>query len=1063
MSVWARKQSWSVLLLSIMATLIAVLGQNSFIGVFTVDFLQTLQLSFTQFGFIMMAATLLASLLVPRTGRLLDSMGAMRTTLIIVCGGIGTLLLFAVTPWMAETLSPAFAVILLGLTLTGFRLCFRGSFRMISSSLVTLSFAEKDRGKAFAIVGVLSGLVGSSIPYLAYQLHEALDFFKLSMVLIAGLVAYAAIFMSLRQHVKAGASQGKDQDVTEQADASIAPEEARQRLSFWLYMIGVPFYSLLLSSVILFLDPIAAGSGVSYAKGLSFYIPAAMVGLPSLAWALMNMRKSRLVFLLYLGSIMASFTGFQMFQSLGGQLLAFAGFGMASALYTALCMNLWPTLYGRRFANRYLGMAASFDLCATAIGPVFFGFLLDNMSIVQALRLCLYLPLVVGVLFIISCLREPSDRLKSGAVWVSYGAGLWDRLRLRHQLADAPLIPYRVRSLRLFPNHHFLTLLWQMIERVELGQPMTLHVVAPRASQGNVMIAVHDVLRAHGDRFAAFHAIRDQVRAIFHGEGGHEEAPFSFFHAVPKAAVRHEILNSPQVQKHIQESQDPKAGELAVKYFDEIVCDRRHIHTKLLSGGLRFLFRRIFFKMEMGGAERIKELDRHYQVVYLPSHRSHIDFIATSQLLYLNGIEPPYIAASNHLNFFPVKLFQYVSSYFIRRKKMDAIYNAVLYEYMKVLQRYGKSQMVFVEGTRSKIGEVLQPKAGIVSQYINAYVEERARPVVFLPLNITYDFILEGDSYLQHIIEFRESVNELDDEHKKAFARHVSEASERSLWNRLRGFVGFLWNLKPRGNVYLTPGEPIFLDDVLKNHCPDWRTRPIMREEAIPDAWIRDIARRVARSACVEINRVSPLTPSSLVATALLASQGRALSEGELRAYVSTTSELWNRAYDIEVKHEVASLDATLAAIPFLNQCRRRGERRSPDAPAEVRNLRRGDRRKMQKVFLAPLDSLRSTYNRNVVIHSFVIPHLLANFLVERNMVLREDMREYFFSQYEPLKNRYHLPWETEGAWRKLEHFLELFEEKGLLSQGPEAILLNQREDMLTILGIYARALKSIA
>jgi glycerol-3-phosphate O-acyltransferase len=394
---------------------------------------------------------------------------------------------------------------------------------------------------------------------------------------------------------------------------------------------------------------------------------------------------------------------------------------------------------------------------------------------------------------------------------------------------------------------------------------------------------------------------------------------------------------------------------------------------------------------------------------------------------------------------------------------MDAIYNAVLYEYMKVLQRYGKSQMVFVEGTRSKIGEVLQPKAGIVSQYINAYVEERARPVVFLPLNITYDFILEGDSYLQHIIDFRESVNELDDEHKTAFARHVSEASGRGLWTRLRGFAAFLWNLKPRGNVYLTPGEPIFLDDVLKNHCPDWRTRPIMREEAIPDAWIRDIARRVARSACVEINRVSPLTPSSLVATALLASQGRALSEGELRAYVSTTSELWNRAYDIEVKQEVASLDATLAAIPFLNQCRRRGERRSPDVPGEIRNLRRGDRRKTQKVFLAPLDSLRSTYNRNVVIHSFVIPHLLANILVERNMVLREDMREYFFAQYEPLKNRYHLPWETEGAWRKLEHFLELFEEKGLLSQGPEAILLNQREDMLTILGIYARALKSIA
>jgi glycerol-3-phosphate O-acyltransferase len=296
-----------------------------------------------------------------------------------------------------------------------------------------------------------------------------------------------------------------------------------------------------------------------------------------------------------------------------------------------------------------------------------------------------------------------------------------------------------------------------------------------------------------------------------------------------------------------------------------------------------------------------------------------------------------------------------------------------------------------------------------------------------------------------------------------AFQSHVNEATQQSRWERIKRFVNFVRKSKPRGSVYLTPGEPIFLDDVLRSHCPDWRTKPIQREEAIPDAWIRDLARHVARSACVEINRVSPLTPSSLVATALLASHGRALSEVELRAYVDTTTELWSKAYGIEVKQETGSLESTLASIPFLNRCRRRGERRSPEVSQAIQNLRKSDRRQAQKVFLSPLDSLRSTYNRNVVIHSFVIPHLLANFLVDRNMVLREEMKEYFFTQYEPLRSRYHLPWEADGAWQKLEHFLELFEEKGLLSQGSDAILLNHREDVMNILGIYARALKSIA
>jgi 1-acyl-sn-glycerol-3-phosphate acyltransferase len=833
-------------------------------------------------------------------------------------------------------------------------------------------------------------------------------------------------------------------------------------------MIGVPFYSLLLSSVILFLDPIAAGSGVSYAKGLSFYMPAAIIALPSLAWALLNMRKSRLVFLLYLASIIASFRGFQTFHSLAGQVLAFAGFGMASALYTALCMNLWPTLYGRRHANRYLGMAASFDLFATAIGPVLFGLLLDHKSISEALQLCLYLPLGAAILFVLATLAESKDPLQSGAVCVSFRASLWDRLILivSRELKGATLVPFWKMSLRYFPNHHFSSLLWQMLERVEAGQPMTLHVMESRLQTGPwTVIAVHEVLQAHADKFAAFHAIRDQVRDIFYAAHGRDElkGPAFIYHAVPKAMIRHEILNSPEVQKYIQESPDPKAARLARMYFDEIVTDRRYIYARLLSLALKPIFQRLFLRMEIAGIERIRELDRRYQVVYLPSHRSHIDFISTSQLLHLNCIEAPYIAASNHLNFFPVRLLQYVSSYFIRRKKMDPVYNAILYQYMKVLQRYGKSQMVFVEGTRSKTGEVLQPKAGIVSQYINAYLEERARPVVFLPLNITYDFVLEGDSYLQHIIEFRENMNQLDLDHKEAFQRHVSEATQLSRWARLKRFLEFVRNAEPRGSVYLTPGEPIFLDDVLRNHCPDWRTKPIQREEAIPDAWIRDLARHVARAACVEINRVSPLTPSSLVATALLASHGRALSEGELRAYVDTTAELWSKAYGIEIKQETVNLEATLASIPFLNRCRRRRERRSPDVSPAIRNLRQGDRRQTQKVFLSPLDSLRSTYNRNVVIHSFVIPHLLANFLVDRNMVLREEMKEYFFMHYEPLRSRYHLPWEAEGAWRKLEHFLELFEEKGLLSQGSDAILLNHREDVINILGIYARALKSIA
>jgi hypothetical protein len=150
------------------------------------------------------------------------------------------------------------------------------------------------------------------------------------------------------------------------------------------------------------------------------------------------------------------------------------------------------------------------------------------------------------------------------------------------------------------------------------------------------------------------------------------------------------------------------------------------------------------------------------------------------------------------------------------------------------------------------------------------------------------------------------------------------------------------------------------------------------RTEAIPDAWIRDLTHRVARQACQDINRVSPLTPSSLVAKALLACEGRALSDQDLNTYIGVTVDVWAKAYGMEIKTSCASLEEDLARIPFLNRCRRRGERRTHNVSPVIQNLRRADRGRQQKVFLPPLNELRSTYNRNNVIHSFVIPDFLA-------------------------------------------------------------------------------------
>jgi glycerol-3-phosphate O-acyltransferase len=73
-----------------------------------------------------------------------------------------------------------------------------------------------------------------------------------------------------------------------------------------------------------------------------------------------------------------------------------------------------------------------------------------------------------------------------------------------------------------------------------------------------------------------------------------------------------------------------------------------------------------------------------HEVIYVPSHRSHIDYLLLSYLLYVNGIVPPHIAAGVNLNL-PVvgPILRRGGAFFLRRSfKSNALYSAVFSEYV---------------------------------------------------------------------------------------------------------------------------------------------------------------------------------------------------------------------------------------------------------------------------------------------------------------------------------------------------------------------------------------------
>jgi 1-acyl-sn-glycerol-3-phosphate acyltransferase len=118
---------------------------------------------------------------------------------------------------------------------------------------------------------------------------------------------------------------------------------------------------------------------------------------------------------------------------------------------------------------------------------------------------------------------------------------------------------------------------------------------------------------------------------------------------------------------------------------------------------LGFTWNRLYQGINVHNAERVRQLahDGH-EIVYVPCHRSHMDYLLLSYVLYHQGLVPPHIAAGINLNFWPAgPIFRRLGAFFIRRTfKGNKLYSTVFREYLGELFNRGYSVEYFVEGGR---------------------------------------------------------------------------------------------------------------------------------------------------------------------------------------------------------------------------------------------------------------------------------------------------------------------------------------------------------------------------
>ncbi len=130
--------------------------------------------------------------------------------------------------------------------------------------------------------------------------------------------------------------------------------------------------------------------------------------------------------------------------------------------------------------------------------------------------------------------------------------------------------------------------------------------------------------------------------------------------------------------------------------------------------------------------------EKRISLCFAPCHKSHVDYLVVSYVLYRMGIALPHIAAGDNLNMpFVGWLLRHNGAFFIRREwGGDKLYLAIMKEYVNYLTLNGFNIEAFIEGTRSRTGKLLQPKFGFLKLVLESIISNPGRDIIFVPVQL---------------------------------------------------------------------------------------------------------------------------------------------------------------------------------------------------------------------------------------------------------------------------------------------------------------------------------------
>lgn len=313
------------------------------------------------------------------------------------------------------------------------------------------------------------------------------------------------------------------------------------------------------------------------------------------------------------------------------------------------------------------------------------------------------------------------------------------------------------------------------------------------------------------------------------------------------AAFQAELLQAATVTGKTPE----QARTYARKCLAEIEATPQEAWLRPASKLARFIYTRSYepvLDINLDKLEELRALSQDHLLLFLWSHKSHMDSFVFLLSLYQNNFNPlPLIFAGINMNFLGFgALARRVGAIFLRRSfQEDAIYKLVFRRYIDFLIRHRAPLSWSIEGTRSRTGKLSPPKLGLLNWVVESCHREQTKNVLLVPVSIAFDRIAEIDDYV-------------------ALQSGKPKRKESLGW-----FFNYVFGMQqPNGKVYVRFGEPLPLEQL-----------------PAPSLQSQDVGIDVTRMAfevCTRIEQITPIKSADVLAMVLLGANRRALTASEM-------------------------------------------------------------------------------------------------------------------------------------------------------------------------------------